>query len=245
MKSSLVVFSLTVFLLICYGLFAQTAPKSSHGLSEQVKLQKLLDAKIRLILSNLFASDQAGFKELKLDSNLPELRVKMTEGEIVSTDRDMDIAIAGEGFLMFNDEQSGEIVYSRCGSLNIDPEGYLVLFSKDNVSRQLDPCIAIPDGTRRIQINDDGGVWVVLNGDVENLQQIGQIELAVFLAPEQLKPIDEIFFMESKASRPPMIVMPGIDGAGTLKSQHLERSNVDLDAQLHELRRLRKIQDTL
>ncbi|SDL72340.1 flagellar hook protein FlgE [Franzmannia pantelleriensis] len=47
-----------------------------------------------------------------------------TEGNLESTNRNLDLAVSGEGFLRY--EQQGEIVYSRNGQLNLTPDGNLV-----------------------------------------------------------------------------------------------------------------------
>ncbi|MBD3895200.1 flagellar hook protein FlgE [Halomonas sp. ML-15] len=47
-----------------------------------------------------------------------------TEGNLESTNRNLDLAVSGEGFLRY--EQQGEIVYSRNGQLNLTPDGTLV-----------------------------------------------------------------------------------------------------------------------
>lgn len=47
-----------------------------------------------------------------------------TEGNLESTNRNLDLAISGEGFYRF--EQGGEVLYSRNGQLNLTPDGYLV-----------------------------------------------------------------------------------------------------------------------
>ncbi|APX93285.1 flagellar hook protein FlgE [Halomonas sp. 1513] len=47
-----------------------------------------------------------------------------TEGNLESTNRNLDLAVSGEGFLRY--EQGGEIVYSRNGQLNLTPDGTLV-----------------------------------------------------------------------------------------------------------------------
>ncbi|MDR5906067.1 flagellar hook protein FlgE [Franzmannia qiaohouensis] len=46
------------------------------------------------------------------------------EGNLESTNRNLDLAISGQGFLRY--EQGGEIVYSRNGQLSLTPDGTLV-----------------------------------------------------------------------------------------------------------------------
>jgi len=83
-------------------------------------------------------------------------------GSIQTTDRNLDVAIVGEGFLEVEDV-NGDIVYTRNGSLNLDNEGYLVnadgLFIHDvNGNR-----IQAPQGTDTININTNGVISFVDN----------------------------------------------------------------------------------
>ncbi|RTR04385.1 flagellar hook protein FlgE [Halomonas nitroreducens] len=45
------------------------------------------------------------------------------DGNIEATERNLDLAISGQGFYRF--EQAGEVVYSRNGQLSMTPDGYL------------------------------------------------------------------------------------------------------------------------
>ena len=146
-------------------------------------------------------------------------------GSITETGRDLDIAITGDGFFRCTDPFTEEIFYSRAGNLSVNADGILVLGSS-HTGRQLEPVITIPPGTEKIQIDDSGLIWVAQNGDVQQLQNIGQIELATFINPEGLLRVGENLYRETEASGEPIVNNPGINGMGMLKSQHLEMSNV-------------------
>lgn len=210
----------------------------------QVRAMQRVGQKIRLNMYNFFMSDQPGFKQRIALLNDKNPKIDMSPGEIVKTDRDLDVAITGNGFFMLNDENLSEIVYSRCGSLGINPDGELCLIS-GSIVRRLEPTIVIPTEVHTVQINDDGGVWVVMNGDIQGLQMIGQIELATFRDPSRLAPVDDLCFAETKESGPPSAEWPGINETGALKSGYLEQSNIRMEALLEELRRLRVIQRSL
>ena len=57
--------------------------------------------------------------------------------------------------------------------------------------------------------------------------EIGQIELANFVNPPGLKPIGGNLFVETAASGPPIVGVPGEGSFGTLMQNFLEASNVD------------------
>ena len=146
-------------------------------------------------------------------------------GSITETGRDLDVAITGEGFFQCTDPFTGEIFYSRAGNFNVNNNGMLVLGSA-HTGRLVEPVITIPDGTEKIQIDDSGLVWVAQNGDVQQLQNIGQIELATFINPEGLLRVGENLYRETESSGVATINNPGLNGTGMLKPQHLEMSNV-------------------
>ncbi|MDR0522119.1 MAG: flagellar basal-body rod protein FlgG [Planctomycetaceae bacterium] len=146
-------------------------------------------------------------------------------GSITETNRNLDVAITGEGFFQCTDSFTGEIFYSRAGNFSVNPNGILVLGSS-HTGRPVEPQITVPDGTEQIQIDDSGIVWVAQNGDVQQLQNIGQIELARFINPEGLLRVGENLYRETEASGAPAVNNPGINGTGKLKAQHLEMSNV-------------------
>jgi flagellar basal-body rod protein FlgG len=158
-------------------------------------------------------------------TRVTSVQADMSEGSITETGRDLDVAITGQGFYQCTDPFTGEIFYSRAGNFNVNANGMLVLGSA-HTGRLVEPAITIPDGTEKIQIDDSGMVWVAQNGDVQQLQQVGQIELATFINPEGLLRVGENLYRETEASGAAVVNNPGINGVGTLRSQHLEMSNV-------------------
>jgi flagellar basal-body rod protein FlgG len=146
-------------------------------------------------------------------------------GNITETGRQLDVAIAGEGFFQCTDPASGEIFYTRAGNFSVNQAGMLTLGSS-HIGRLVEPVITVPDGTTHIQIDDSGMIWVAQNGDVQQLQNIGQIELATFINPEGLLRVGENLYRETNASGVATVNNPMINGTGQLKAQHLEMSNV-------------------
>jgi len=146
-------------------------------------------------------------------------------GSITETGRDLDVAIGGDGFFQCVDAFTGEIFYTRAGNFSVRQDGVLVLGSTYN-ARPVEPLITIPDGVEKVQIDDNGRVDVVQNGEVRQLQNIGQLELATFINPEGLLRVGENLYRETEASGVATVNNPGIAGVGILKSQHLEMSNV-------------------
>jgi len=146
-------------------------------------------------------------------------------GSITETGRDLDIAIGGEGFFQCTDPFTNEIFYTRAGNFSVNAGGMLTLGSSHN-GRLVEPPITIPQNTQKVQIDDSGMIWVVQDGDVQQLQLIGQLELATFINPEGLLRVGENLYRETEASGNATTNNPGVNGTGLLKSQHLEMSNV-------------------
>lgn len=148
-----------------------------------------------------------------------------TEGSLTETGRPLDVAIAGEGFFKALDPFTNETFYTRAGNFGVNANGMMTIGSA-HLGRLVDPAITVPDGTQAVEINADGSVWVVQNGEVQTKQQIGQIELSTFINPEGLLRVGENMYRETEASGAPTDNNPGINGIGILKDQHLEMSNV-------------------
>ena len=86
-----------------------------------------------------------------------------TTGTVQRTDRDLDIAIIGEGYLELED-LNGDLLYTRNGNLHLDDDGYLVnsdgqFFLNTNGGR-----IQAPYGTHTIEFNEKGVVTFIADG---------------------------------------------------------------------------------
>ena len=68
--------------------------------------------------ADVFANSRIG-----LGTRVSAVLQNFNEGNVESTNRNLDLAISGTGFYRF--EQGGEVVYSRNGQLNLTPEGFL------------------------------------------------------------------------------------------------------------------------
>src|SRR5690554_4692981 len=70
--------------------------------------------------ADVFANSRVG-----LGTRVSAVLQNFNEGNIESTSRNLDLAVAGEGFFRFMDT-SGQVVYSRNGQLTMTPEGELI-----------------------------------------------------------------------------------------------------------------------
>ncbi|MCG7572167.1 flagellar basal-body rod protein FlgG [Phaeobacter sp. CNT1-3] len=152
-----------------------------------------------------------------------------SQGNLMTTDNAMDLAIDGNGFFQVL-LPDGRMGYTRDGSFGMNAEGVMTTSS----GYILQPEITIPGDATNISISADGIVSATTPGDVEP-QELGQISLTRFVNPRGLTPIGENFSIESQASGEPIISVPGVEGAGRLVQGALEASNVNVVQELVEM----------
>jgi len=157
--------------------------------------------------------------------------IDQTQGSLLSTGGNLDLAIAGDGFFQIND--GNQFLYTRAGNFSVNANGEIVLASADR-GRPLEPSITIPQDTLQVTISSDGIVSVMQAGQ-NQLNQIGQIQLARFLNPQGLLQMGQNLFQQTVGSGNPLISIPGQDGLGTIRQQFLEASNVEPVRELVDL----------
>jgi len=143
-----------------------------------------------------------------------------TQGDFLQTDNSLDVVIEGDGFFQVQ-MPDGTIAYTRNGAFKVDAEGRLVT----SEGYLLQPEITIPSGTTDINIGSDGTISVVVAGETE-AQQVGNLELAVFVNPSGLNNLGKGLYQITDASGEPVTTTPGTEGAGTVIQGYLEMSNV-------------------
>jgi flagellar basal-body rod protein FlgG len=151
-----------------------------------------------------------------------------TGGELQSTDRSLDIAILGEGFLQVT-MPNGNMRYTRDGSLQTNVDGQLVTATGYAIS----PAISIPSDAVSINIGKDGGVNVV-SGDGSS-SVVGTIQLARFPNSSGLSSEGDNMLAETEASGTATTGTAGESGFGSIQSGFLEKSNVQMITELVNL----------
>ena len=144
-----------------------------------------------------------------------------TQGNIVQTGNNLDVAIQGRGFLQILLPDGGT-AYTRDGTLQRDATGQLV----NSSGYPFQPNITIPDNTQSVSIGSDGTVSVLVQGQ-SSPSQVGNIQLADFINPTGLQAIGNNLFVESASSGSAQTGTPGLSGLGTLIQSSLEGSNVN------------------
>lgn len=145
-----------------------------------------------------------------------------TQGNVIETGNNLDIAINGRGFFKIN-LPDGTAAYTRDGSFQVNKDGQIVTSS----GYVLQPEITIPPGALSCTISRDGVVSVTLAGETDSTEA-GNLQLADFINPAGLQPIGENLFLQSAASGDPQEGDPANNGLGTIMQGYLETSNVNV-----------------
>lgn len=143
------------------------------------------------------------------------------QGDITPTSNQLDLAIKGEGFFQVR-KSDGTFAYTRDGSFKISADGKLVTSS----GYTLEPGFTLTSDIASISIGKDGAVEAHdLNN---NVNVLGNIEVARFMNNGGLVALGDNLYGESTASGQPLLGTPGSQGFGEVHQGYLEASNVDI-----------------
>ena len=165
-------------------------------------------------------------------TRVSSVQTNFNQGAMQETNRALDIAIEGDGFLQVVGA-NGELQYTRSGNLSLNRDGTLVLGSA-NLGRRVEPAITIPQNVTSIRITSDGVVAVLQEGQTE-FTPLQTLQLARFPNPEGLIKLGDNIYGISDASGQPVLNNPGQPGFGLLKQGYLEASNVEPVRELIDL----------
>ncbi|MFN3227568.1 MAG: flagellar basal-body rod protein FlgG [Hyphomicrobiales bacterium] len=153
----------------------------------------------------------------------------MSQGSIQPTDKELDMAISGDGFFQIQLPDGGT-AYTRAGTFERDANGTMVTADGFTV----EPGITIPDNARGLAIGIDGTVTAIL-GTGGAATNIGQIELARFINQSGLQAIGDNLFMETASSGAPVTGNPGDEGFGSVRQGYIELANVNSVTEISDL----------
>lgn len=149
-----------------------------------------------------------------------------TQGDLIQTENELDVAIEGRGFLQV-ELPNGNTAYTRAGALKLDSDGRLT--TSDGYP--IIPAVTIPDGATQITIGKTGIVSALIDADTESTE-LGTLQLASFTNNSGLLAIGQNLFEESSSSGTAQTGTPGDEGYGTLLQTYLEGSNVNIVEEL-------------
>ncbi len=152
-----------------------------------------------------------------------------SQGALANTGGDLDVAIEGAGYIEVA-LPDGRPAYTRDGALKTSADGLIV--NSEGFAVVGD--ITIPQDARSVSINAEGEVYAYFADQVEP-ELMGQITLAAFTNEKGLEAMGSNLFVESAASGPAIVGVPGTDGLGVLRQGFLEDSSVDAVREVTEL----------
>ena len=145
-----------------------------------------------------------------------------TQGDLIQTGNELDVAIEGAGFLQV-ELPNGETAYTRAGALKRDGNGHVTTSDGYPIL----PGITIPDGSRQITISETGVVSVIIGDDSESTE-VGNFEIVTFTNNGGLLSVGKNLFRDTESSGTPQSGTPGDDGYGSLLQNFIEGSNVNI-----------------
>jgi len=166
--------------------------------------------------------------EIGCGVNLASTAKVFSQGELENTGNIFDVAIRGDGLFQVS-MPNGDIKYTRDGAFNVNADGQLVTAT----GYFIEPAITVPIDYASIDIGKDGSVNITDASGT--LSVIGTLELVRFPNPSGLLSEGDNLFSETEASGTPTTGTPGDSGFGILQSGFLEKSNVDMIAELVNL----------
>ncbi|GAA6176194.1 flagellar basal-body rod protein FlgG [Sulfitobacter pacificus] len=152
-----------------------------------------------------------------------------TQGGLVQTENQLDMAIDGNGYFIVN-RPDGTQAYTRDGNFQLSAEGQLVTLN----GYEVEPAIVVPELTRQVEINQNGVVMAYIENEAEPVE-LGQVTLATFLNQAGLKPMGDNLLAATSASGEPVEATPGDPGVGVTRQGYLENSNVNIIQQITDL----------
>jgi flagellar basal-body rod protein FlgG len=149
-----------------------------------------------------------------------------TQGDLTSTNNQLDVAIEGDGFFQVL-RPDGTLAYTRAGAFQINEAGQLVT----SEGFQIAPGITVPPDAGKIAIALDGIVSVT-QPNTPAPTQVGQIAAVRFPNNAGLRAVGMNLYEETQASGTPLTGIFSQAGYGRLSQGFLESSNVSVVEQV-------------
>lgn len=197
------------------------------GAKTTMLAQAINDNNLANINTTGFRADLASFQAVPVDGlgyptrvnvMVDKTQVDLTPGPVITTGRDLDVAVKGEGLITVQASDGNE-AYTRAGDLHINSSGMLVTGAGFPVMGNSGP-IAIPPN-EKLSIGSDGTISIQPIGQTPNtLAVIDRIKLAK-VPTETLEKTDEGLLRPTTGE----ILNP--DASVSVQSGVLETSNVN------------------
>jgi len=200
------------------------------GAKETLRAQAVNNHNLANVSTTGFRADLAAFQSRAVDGTGYASRVYATNGTVgwdsnsgamLSTGRDLDVAINGPGWIAIQGPD-GKEAYTRAGNLHVDSTGQLMTASGRPVLGDGGP-INIPPYTS-IFFARDGSISIVAQGQTpDTTSTVARLKLVNPAEADIERGDDGLFRMKDGSEAPP-------DAAVQISSGELESSNVNAAA---------------
>jgi len=197
------------------------------GAKETMRAQTVNNHNLANVSTTGFRADLAAFQSRAVDGSGYASRVYATNGTVgwdktsgalLSTGRDLDIAINGPGWIAVQGPD-GKEAYTRAGDLKVDPTGQLMTATGRPVLGDGGP-INVPPYTS-IFFARDGSISIVAQGQTpDTTSTVGRVKLVNPAFNDVERGDDGLFRMKDGSEAPP-------DANVQLSSGVIESSNVN------------------
>lgn len=133
-------------------------------------------------------------------------RVSEQDGPMAQSDRSLDVALRGPGFLVV--ERDGKPFLTRAGTFRIDAEGQLVNATGDRVLGEGGP---VQLASADVRIDAHGTIW-------EGELAVARLSIVAVAEPDRLRPANGGYFYDGQFAQ----------WQGSVVQGGVERSNVDV-----------------
>lgn len=173
------------------------------------------------------------------------------DGVLFETGQSSNVGIAGDGFFVVADPETGTKYFARAGDFVEDVntatgETYLITPSGERLQGIMDPNpdatgltsadlvdVVLPANTTSYTIGLDGRIYASVSGGTPTV--IGMVPLAQFENSNGLESIGHNQYAGTSASMERAMVNPGNAGCGNLYQGYLENSNTNLAKEFTEM----------
>ena len=169
------------------------------------------------ISSNVANSNTNSYKTRRFESFMGVdgsvqgvVRTDQSVGDLVSTFRQLDVAVDGAGFIPVTDLK-GNTVYTRDGSFAVNSEGYMVSSNG----------LLVGSGIKLPVNYESDGTVLVLPAKATSFEEIGKIPLVSFKNPEGLEIEENNMVKETEKSGKPELIAEHLK----IKQGKLEKAN--------------------
>lgn len=197
------------------------------------------ERRISIIINNLSNAQTAGFKkdipvfqdiyfheqERLRNQKMEVSRTDFSQGDLLRTGNDLDLAITGDGFFKISTPEG--VRYSRAGNFRLDAQGRLVNAAGLAVLGQNGEIIL--DGKKKISVGTDGTVQVLGTESNSSPETVGKIALVRFADAGALKKEGHTLFRNDGAQGELE------SGEAEIQQGLLENSNVNAVAEMAQM----------